>query len=146
MKYLIVKCTSLGDQWECDADRTPVCMTDDPSQYGYGYEVWEVQEDGTLVRVKDYETAKESGMALYYWPEDAKDGEAPTVLTKFPNMTRWEVSLEVVATVMQMANFIEANAGEILDDILCTGSYGEECGNRWMVFGAYEDSKFDVGY
>lgn len=146
MRYLIIQCIPLGDQWECDAHRVPVCMTDDPSQYGYGYEVWQVQEDGTFILIKEYETANESGMALYYWPEDAKDGEAPTVLTKFHNMTRWEVSTMVASTVIQMANFVDANAEEIIEEVHSCGSYGEECDTRWVVFGEYEDGKFDVGY
>jgi hypothetical protein len=146
MKYLVIQCTPLGDQWECDAHRLPICMTDDPSQYGYGYEVWRVQDDGTFVCVKEYETSNESGMALYYWHEDAKDGEAPKVLTKFPNMTRWEVSPRVVSTVIQMAGFADADAEEILEEIRSCGSYGEECGSQWMVFGEYEDSQFTLGY
>ena len=146
MKYLIIKCDPLNDPYECDADRTPVCMTDDPTKYGFGYEVWEVQEDGTFVRIKEYDTANESGMALYFWRNDAEDGDAPEVLAKFPNMTRWEVTAEVVANVIQVANFTEAKAEEILDDILHTGSYGEEDDDCWIVFGSYEDNRFDCGY
>lgn len=146
MKYLIVKCDLLNDPYECDADRTPVCMTDDPTQYGFGYEVWEVQEDGTFVRIKEYDTANESGMALYFWRDDAKDGDAPEVLAKFPNMTRWEVSAEVIANVIRIANFTETDVKEILDNIYSIGSYGEEGDNCWMVFGSYEDDRFDCGY
>jgi hypothetical protein len=146
MKYLIVECTPLNDPYECDADRTPICMTDDPSQYGYGYEVWEVQEDGTLVRVKDCDAANESGMALYYWPEDAEESDPPEVLQKFPGMTRWDVSAETIASIIRMANFTEADAKEILNDIYHSGSYGEEGNDCWMVFGEYEDDKFSLGY
>jgi hypothetical protein len=146
MKYLIVKCDPLNDPYECDVDRTPLCMTDDPSQYGFGYEVWKVQEDGTLVRIKEYDTANESGMALYFWRDDAEDGDAPEVLAKFPNMTRWEVTAEVVANIIRMANFTENNVEEILSDILHIGSYGEEGDDCWMVFGSYEDDRFDCGY
>ena len=52
MKYLIIECNELGDQWECDADRTPICMTDDYSPYGSGYEVWEIQPDNTFKCIK----------------------------------------------------------------------------------------------
>jgi hypothetical protein len=146
MKYLIIQCEPLNDPYECDADRTPVCMTDDPTQYGYGYEIWEVQEDGTFVRIKEYDTANESGMALYFWRDDAEDGDAPEVLVKFPGMTRWEVTAEVLANVIRMANFTEADAKEILDEIHCTGGYGEQGDECWMVFGGYEDDRFDCGY
>lgn len=56
MKYLIIKCDELSDQYECDADRTPICMTDNYSKYcGYGYEIYELQKDNTFKLIKDYE-------------------------------------------------------------------------------------------
>lgn len=55
MKYLIIQCDELGDQWECDADRTPICMTNDYSKYGgYGYEVYKLKSNGTFELVKEY--------------------------------------------------------------------------------------------
>ena len=146
MKYLIIQCDPLNDPYECDVDRTPICMTDDYTKYGFGYEVWEVQEDGTLVRIKEYDTANESGMALYFWRDDAEEEDAPEVLAKFPGMTRWEVSAEVVANVIRIANFTETDVKEILDNIHSIGSYGEEGDDCWMVFGNYEDDRFDCGY
>lgn len=56
MKYLIIKCEELADQWECDANRTPVCITDDYSIYGLGYEVYELQADSTFKLIKEYYT------------------------------------------------------------------------------------------
>ena len=53
MKYLIVKCEELHDQYECDCDRVPVCITDDYSQYGEEYEVYEVQKDGSLALIRN---------------------------------------------------------------------------------------------
>lgn len=146
MKYLIVKCEPLNDPYECDVNRTPLCMTDDPSQYGFGYEVWEAQEDGTLVRIKEYDIANYSGMALYFWRNDADEEDAPEVLAKFPDMTHKEVSAEVIANVICMANFTEADAEQILDEIHRVGTYGEEGDDCWMVFGGYEDDHFDCGY
>ena len=54
--YLIVKCKELDDQWECDCDRTPMCLTDDLSSWNsngadYYYEVYEVQPDGALTLI-----------------------------------------------------------------------------------------------
>ena len=56
MKYLIVKCEELNDQWECDAYRTPVYICDKiPNKYkGYGYEHYEIHPNGSLKLVKDY--------------------------------------------------------------------------------------------
>jgi len=56
MKYLIVECNELGDQWECDADRTPICVVDDYTNYNkYGYEIHLINEDGTLKKIRDYD-------------------------------------------------------------------------------------------
>ena len=54
-KYLIVKCKELNDQWECEADRKPVCVTDNYSRYNrYGFDIWLIKESGSLVKIKDY--------------------------------------------------------------------------------------------
>lgn len=57
MKYLIVKCVPLDDQWECDADRTPMFITDDWKRDvpDYPFEVWEIKENYTLKLIRDYE-------------------------------------------------------------------------------------------
>lgn len=55
-KYLIVKCDELSDQYECDADRIPVCLTDNWTYYNeYGYEVYEVLKNNTFKLIKSYE-------------------------------------------------------------------------------------------
>lgn len=57
-KYLIVKCDELSDQYECDADRIPVCLTDNWKYYNeYGYEVYEVLKNNTFKLIKSYEQA-----------------------------------------------------------------------------------------
>lgn len=146
MKYLIVKCTLLNDQYECDADREPICMTDDPTPYGYGYEVYEVQGDGSLLRIKESEDANEEGMALYRWHESAEDGDLPEVLAKFPDLTRWNIPLNTLTAVIEKAGFTEEPPSEILAEVISTGSYGEERGEYWVVFGEYRDNQFDCGY
>lgn len=52
---LVVRCTSLDDQWETDAAREPLCITADITSYeGEGYEVYQIKEDGTLELIKEY--------------------------------------------------------------------------------------------
>ena len=56
MMYLIIKCDELSDQWECDAYREPICITEDYSQYNkLGYEIYEILADGNLRNIKDYD-------------------------------------------------------------------------------------------
>lgn len=53
--YLIVECRPLNDQWECDADRTPICLTKDySSYYEFRYEVYKVKENNSLELIKEY--------------------------------------------------------------------------------------------
>lgn len=53
--YLVVKCEELSDQYECDADRTPICITKNYKPYDdYGYEIYEIMSDGKLKLIKDY--------------------------------------------------------------------------------------------
>lgn len=91
MKYLIMKCDELGDQWECDADRTPICMTDDWEAYfnanniPYDFEVWERQADNTFKRIKEYYTYMNTGMVFGYCPENNQD---PIIIERFPNKTK----------------------------------------------------------
>jgi hypothetical protein len=58
-KFLIIKCRELGDPWDCDAERYPVCITDDYNKYNYrGYEIYGVRENGTFILLKRYEDGK----------------------------------------------------------------------------------------
>ena len=56
MKYLVIECWELADQYECDADRIPICVTDDYSSYNKrGYEIYKIEENGNLTKIRDYE-------------------------------------------------------------------------------------------
>jgi hypothetical protein len=58
-KFLVIKCTELGDQWECDADRNPVCITDNYNKYNeFGYEIYGIRDNGTFILLKEYEDGK----------------------------------------------------------------------------------------
>ena len=90
MFYLIMKCEPLNDQYECDANRTPISMTNDWRNWynvnkpDYMFEVYEFINDEFKI-IKDYETPMEFGMCLAYYDED-KDNFV--FLKKFPNLTR----------------------------------------------------------
>ena len=88
MKYLIIKCDELSDEWECDAYREPICMTDDYSKYGYGYEVYELQSDSTFKLIKDYDKSNEEGIAIY----DYTDDKLNKVFEKHKDLGRYEIT------------------------------------------------------
>jgi hypothetical protein len=57
--FLIMKCEPLNDQWECDADRTPLCVVQKnniPKKYQkYGYEIYEIFPNGSITQRTNYE-------------------------------------------------------------------------------------------
>ncbi len=56
MKYLIIKADPLSDQYETDADRRPICITDDITVWqAYGYEIFEILPNGELHIIQNYE-------------------------------------------------------------------------------------------
>lgn len=60
---LIVKCDPLDDQYECDADRTPLFIRPEAEaieNYGdvFGYEIYSIRADGMLNLEKEYEEGK----------------------------------------------------------------------------------------
>ena len=56
MKYLVIKCIPLSDQYECDADREPVCVTNNITAYeGKSYDIYEIHNDGSLELIQSYE-------------------------------------------------------------------------------------------
>ena len=145
MKYLIVECNELGDQWECDADRTPICITENYSKYGVGYEVWEILNDGTLKKIRNYDEALEEGMALYYWEEGQEEEEEPTIIEKYSNKVRHNFSKNFFKKLKTRMKFSETVA-DIETNILYSGMHGEAIEGKWVVFGEYRDNHFDLGY
>ena len=92
-KYLVVKCEPLSDQYECDADRTPLFITDDWKNNAPGckFEVYEISENGNVGEcIKNYDTptSDEKGMVLGYWK--APDMEEFVIVKKWPGRTVYE--------------------------------------------------------
>lgn len=140
--YLIMKCKELSDQFECDAMRTPVCLTENPKKYGHGYEIYKVRPDNTFELVKDYVESIESGFALVKWLGEEED--VPKVLKKFPGRTRNSFTKTEIQELKKEFGFSDS-VNEIFDDIRCTGCHGEVVNFDWCVFGEYEDSHYDRG-
>lgn len=56
MKYLVIKCIPLSDQYECDAYREPVCVANNKTAYeGKSYDIYEIHNDGSLELIQSYE-------------------------------------------------------------------------------------------
>ena len=91
MKYLIIKCDELGDQYECDANRTPITMTDNWMEWykktnpDYCFEVYEFKNN-EFILVKDYETSMGQGMVFVMF--DGDDEDEFTIIERFSNFDK----------------------------------------------------------
>lgn len=143
--YLIMKCKELTDQFECDASREPFCLTENPKQYGFGFEIYEVKSNNTFKLVKGYGVPNETGFAVVDWIETNNDeGDTALVKKKYPNLTRETITKSQVGQIKKEFGFTEPT-NEIFDEISCCGAHGEVVGGKWRVFGEYLDNHFDKG-
>lgn len=148
MKYLIVKCRELGDQYECDADRTPVCLTDDFKKYDrYEYEIYEITSENTFKLIKEYGTSSNKGMAVYKWyNEDDDKGEPDEIMVMDKNYTREDYTKSKIKQIKSDYHFKDS-VNKIYTDIKCSGSHGEEINDEWVVIGEYiEGDYWERGY
>ena len=141
MKYLIMQCEELENQWECDADRTPMFITDDWKNNipDYSFEVWEILEDGIIGEiVKRYNEPMEEGMAFGYW-----DGitEEFHLIQKFPNRTRKDYCSNDIYDKLMSIN-------EMCDNLKNEGfisAYSSK-EDREYIYGEYADSDMPQSY
>lgn len=149
MKYLVVKCDELGDQFECDADRTPICLTDDYSNYDKrGYEIYEVNSDGTFTLIREYEETTNYIICVCNWGDVEKQidyGDIPDSVSKIAIGNRKEITKGMVKKVKKDYGFVESTE-EILLNIKSGGSYGEEINGEWIVFGVACDDLYPLGF
>lgn len=128
LKYLIVECEELSDQWECDCNRTPICITDEKGVEEYlilGYEIYSILPDGKLEKIKDYwegkEEEEESGCAVFLWG----DNDEITILKKLDIKQVKDISLKQVKELKKEFN-LKQSAQEIFDDCRKYGVYYNE--------------------
>jgi len=107
LKYLVVECNELSDQYECDCDRTPVCVTDEKGIEEYqilGYEIYSILSDGKLEKIKDYEEGEDyeeeeeeeiRGCAVYIW----HDNDTITKLKELNIVQVEDISLKQVKEI-----------------------------------------------
>lgn len=143
MKYLIIKCEELGDQWECDANRTPITMTNDwqawykKAKPDYYFEVYEYKNN-QFVCVKNYEASMEQGMA-FVWYDDSMPECTFNVIERFPNFDRY--------TSMPVDLYERALEGEDFDDSLKNCGYVSWAeGDRYYAYTEYYDNRICSPY
>jgi len=158
-KYLIMKCEELNDQYECDADRTPMFLVDNWEEWfeknhpTYQFEVYKFMDDGKAELVKPYADSVDEGMALYFWNmEDDCEETEPTVIAHYPKLDRYDSVPKTVWEVLrQGAYWTDGDVyteTEFKDDLGASGyaSWRDEAQEKYWVYGPYADGRYCVGY
>lgn len=139
MKFFVGKTSDEYEPGFCK----PVCITEKPEKYGYGYVIYKILENGKLKLVKDWEKAIEKGCALYYWNKFSEvEHKEPIVLMKFKGKNAYDFSEEEISEIIEKAGF-DNEPDNILGLVEDEKTYCEELPDgRWMVFGEYCDGNF----
>lgn len=159
MKYLIVKCEPLSDQYECDCDREPMFLVDDWKDWveknhpTYWFEVYKFVDEEEAVLEKAYEESVDKGMALYFWNvDDDYDEVAPTVIAHYKDYDRKKKVPDEVRKVFRQGAYWsdddEKTEEEFKSDLKSCGyvSWEDKEHKKYWVYGDYADGRYCCGY
>ena len=154
MLYLIMRCDELGDQYECDANRTPIAIVENWKDWvnnhltDYYYEVWQYDNDGNFSCIKEYNESLTEGMALYYWNKNEDpDEDSPHIVTMFPFFTRYSAVPSVVKQYIKKGAYTCDDEKGVDNNLISCGYitwYNKN--NRYYVYGEYRDNHYSLGY
>ena len=143
MKYLIMRCEELMDQYECDANRWPEAMTDnwqkwyEKTQPDYLFEVYEYKNN-TFECIKEYDRAIEEGMVFVWFDDNTPEGEF-NIIKRYPHMTRHDSMPDNLYQRMM--------EGEDIDNSLKNcGSASWSEGDKWYAYTEYADNRIYSPY
>lgn len=144
MKYLVVKCDELGDQFECDADRRPLCIVDDYTNYNKcGYEIYAINEDGTLEKIRDYDEVTDEYIAYCEYIDE--DSRTPSKVIRLKDGDRDAITKNDIKKWRTQFHFTE-DIKEMQSDFDCGGAYGETINGIWCVIGEALDDWYPTAY
>lgn len=143
MKYLVIECLELADQYECDADRTPICVTDDYSSYNKkGYEIYKIEEDGNLTKIRDYDEVSDCYIGYFEWNNEDNAYEVePLKKVRLKDGDRNDISLSNIKEWKRRFHFPET-VNEIKEDLRCSGEFGTLIRDKWCVIGVAHDDYY----
>jgi hypothetical protein len=153
--YLIIRCDELGDQWECDADRTPIAIVDDwqkwfeehkPLDYLFEVYVWDGKE---MTIIKDLYAPMDEGMVLCFWEDGNIDNAHPVILQQWSGKTRKDdippCVWEEISTFLASKNNVDGDTyKDVRNSIRGTGEYSwrTKTDNGLFIYGEYFDNRY----
>lgn len=146
MKYLVIECIELCDQYECDAERTPICVTDDYSPYNKrGYEIYRIEENGNLTKIRNYDETSDYYIGYFEWndKDDPCDID-PLKVVRLKDGDRDDISLSNIKMWKKLFHFSES-IDEIKEELHNCGAFGTLIGNKWCVIGEANDEDYSTG-
>ena len=159
VKYLIVKCMELSDQYECDADREPMFLVDDWEDWfeknhpTYQFEVYKFVDEKEATLEKTYDEVMDEGMALYFWNMDDNFEEvAPTVIAHYKDYDRHKTVPDKVWEIFRQGAYWtdddEFTEKDFKKDLKCQGyaSWDDKEHKKYWVYGHYADGRYCLGY
>lgn len=158
-KYLIVKCTELDDQFECDCNREPMFLVDDWKDWfnknrpTYQFEVYKFVDGNEATLEKTYDEVMDAGMALYFWNMDDDHEEvAPTVIAHYKDYDRKKKVPDKVWKIFRQgaywADGDEFTEKDFKYNLRSCGyvSWDDKEHKKYWVYGHYADGRYDSGY
>lgn len=134
--YLIIKCEELNDQYECDYNRIPLCLTEDCSKYGVGYEVYKINKDNTFSLMKESDTAIETGMCVVIRDDNDNIIGNPE---KFPNKTSFSKNeIKKLKSKYRLTDTVN----EIFCELSHNLNYGCAVNDKYVMLGKYRDDRY----
>jgi hypothetical protein len=144
MKYLVIKCKELGDQWECDADREPLCVVDDYTAYDKcGYEIYRIHDDGSLEKIREYDDITDEYIAYCEYDENESQ-DIPVKVIRLKDGSRYDITKSDIKKWLKQFDFTDL-ADEIETDLNCSGVHGELIHGHWCVIGEAFDDVYPTG-
>jgi hypothetical protein len=139
-----MKCEELGDQFECDANRTPICVVNDYTNYNKrGYEIYSINEDGSLKKIRDYDEVTDEYISYCEYNEN-ESSDIPVKIVRLKEGDRDDITKNDIKEWCKRFGFTDP-LKSITTDFKWGGEHGEQIGNLWCVIGETFDDWYPRG-
>ena len=159
--YLIMECHELSDQYECNADRKPLALTDDWEKWMKDNQIDTLIEvykwNGTeFTTIKEYDIPTRAGMALLCLTEEDIDTNCEDliiypdrIIAEYPGADRdTPIPKEVVDMLNKGIYDYNGDPDSIdINDVKNCGAIAWfDKHGKYYVYGEYDDYNYNLGF